>query len=77
MGVHKHLVEVNGERLLDRTIRLIHERIVAEILTLAKHPEYENDMAMLVCPSDLENGGGCRCFNGILGNGEPHDRTVW
>ena len=57
MGVHKHLVEVNGERLLDRTIRLIHERMDAEILTLAKHPEYENDMAMLVCPSDLKNGG--------------------
>ena len=57
MGVHKHLVEVNGERLLDRTIRLIHERVDAEILTLAKHPEYENDMAMLVCPSDLKNGG--------------------
>ena len=27
LGVSKHLVEINGERLLDRTIRLIKERI--------------------------------------------------
>lgn len=57
MGVHKHLVEVNGERLIDRTIRLIHNRVSAEVYTLAKYPEYENPNATLVCPEDLDNGG--------------------
>ena len=57
LGVHKHLVEVNGERLIDRTIKLIHDRVDAEVMTLAKYPQYENAKATLVCPSDLEHGG--------------------
>lgn len=35
-GVPKHLIEIEGERLLDRTIRLLKERGVEEIYTVVK-----------------------------------------
>lgn len=36
LGVKKHLIEIEGERLLDRTIRLLKERGITEIYTVVK-----------------------------------------
>ena len=34
-GVHKHLIPIDGERILDRTVRLIRERTDADITIVA------------------------------------------
>lgn len=42
LNTKKHLIEIEGERLLDRTIRLLKERGITEIYTVVKEitPEY-------------------------------------
>ena len=57
LGVHKHLLQVHGERLLDRTVRLLLERGARQIKIVARHPEYDLPGCELVFPPDLENGG--------------------
>jgi molybdopterin-guanine dinucleotide biosynthesis protein A len=57
LGVHKHLLKINGERLLDRTVRLLLERGARDITVVAKYPEYDVPGADRVYPLDLENGG--------------------
>jgi len=44
LNTPKHLIEIEGERLLDRTIRLLKERGITEIYTVVKEitPEYHN-----------------------------------
>ena len=49
-GRPKHLIEIGGERLLDRTTRLAREYGAREVLVVAKpgHPEYASPGAQLV-----------------------------
>jgi hypothetical protein len=43
LGVHKHLVQVDGEPLLDRTLRLVRRHTPAPIVIVAFDPQYERD----------------------------------
>lgn len=38
LGVPKHLIEIEGERLLDRTVRLLRERGITDIFIVVKRP---------------------------------------
>jgi hypothetical protein len=57
MGVHKHLLKIDGERLLDRTVRLLLARQDRPIRVVAKYPEYDVPGTDRVFPLDLDNGG--------------------
>ncbi len=57
LGTHKHLLRINGERLLDRTVRLLLERGARQIKVVAKYPEYDVPGTERVFPLDLDNGG--------------------
>lgn len=51
LGTNKHLITIGGERLLDRTIRLIHEYFEdVEINIIALTDEYKSDKANLYVP---------------------------
>ena len=54
LGTHKHLAQLDGERLIDRTVRLIHERIDADIHIVAFYPEYEVAGTTRVQPIPLD-----------------------
>ena len=41
LGVPKHLIEIEGERLIDRAVRLVQERQKAEIVIVAFDPAYD------------------------------------
>lgn len=47
LNTPKHLIEIEGERLLDRTVRLLRERGITEIYTVVKKitPEYQTEGA--------------------------------
>ena len=57
MGVHKHLIPINGERLLDRTVRQLLARRADQIKIVAKSHEYDAPSTERIVPLDLENGG--------------------
>lgn len=57
LGTHKHLIRIDGERLLDRTVRLLRAAGAKELIIVAKYPEYEIEGTRRVAPQDLENGG--------------------
>ena len=40
LGVHKHLIAIDGEMLLDRTLRLIREQTDASVTIVAFDPQY-------------------------------------
>jgi hypothetical protein len=49
-GTHKHLVSVNGEMLLDRTLRLVRRHTAAPIVIVAFDPEYARPGGELFAP---------------------------
>ncbi len=56
LGTHKHLVSIHGERLLDRTVRMLRERGAADIMIVAKYPEYDVACTQRVHPHDEHRG---------------------
>ncbi|GAG00873.1 unnamed protein product, partial [marine sediment metagenome] len=57
LGVHKHLLPINGERLLDRTVRQLLAHGAHQITVVAKYPEYDVPGTQRVFPVDLDSGG--------------------
>ena len=56
LGCHKHLIQIAGETLIDRTIRLLREMCHEELYLIAKYPEYDRPGVRRISPMDLENG---------------------
>ena len=56
LGCHKHLVKIDGETLIDRTLRLLRERGHEDMYLVAKYSEYDREGVRRVPPLDLENG---------------------
>lgn len=54
LGTPKHLLTLEGERLIDRTIRLLDERGVEEIIPLCPYPDVPNSQlpAYTQCDTD-------------------------
>lgn len=50
MGVPKHLLEIDGEPLLHRTVRLLQENGVSRIIISSSKPEYEVEGAERITP---------------------------
>lgn len=54
MGVPKHLIELNGERLIDRTVRLLKENDIQNIIVMASDERYKIEGTKLIPQSIRE-----------------------
>ena len=55
LNIHKHLIKIDGERLIDRMVRLVRERLEnPDITMVAFYPEYDIDGVKRVQPIPLE-----------------------
>lgn len=50
LGIPKHFVEIDGERIIDRTVRLLRENGVDDIYIVARDERYKIDGAELYIP---------------------------